>query len=134
MNDVMELVEELEKAQAELKKARAELELARKIFWLARNHDFFLAGEGPLGEVNINCGDLFVAAADSQHVEESELDELIEICRRWPWAGCHAWVAAKRGGSPLRDSVRNPEWQRQYDEALLEIPALLEARKSQSHA
>ena len=133
MTDAMELVEELEKAQAELKKARAELELARKIFRLVRDHDAWLSPAGDATDVSINCNDMFLPGADAERVLESEIDDVLAVAQRWPSAGVYAWCSVKRSEGLWRRSGRE-EWLREFDEAVAGIPAFLESLRSQSHA
>jgi hypothetical protein len=108
-----------------------ELELARKIFWLLRNDQIFLTsynddkndwddGAYPA----INCNDIFVPGADAEGLNLEDLDDYINVVKKWPNAGSQAWCAVKRSAKPWRVGG-NKEWMIEYENAVAGIPEML---------
>lgn len=114
----------------------AELEVARKLFWLLRQDHVYLASYSEEKETwddgaypVISCNDLFVPGADGESLREEDLDDFIAVVKKWPNAGDAAWCAVKRSAKLWRRTARREEWQKEFDEAVAGIPALLTSRK-----
>lgn len=111
-----------------------ELERARKIFWLVANDKiFFSAYNNSKKDCDdgaypaINCNDVFVAAADAESLNINELDAFIEVVKKFPNYGEYAWVSYKRSGARPWRQPSSEEFKKEFEQALIEIPKIVES-------
>lgn len=117
----------------------AELRLARKVFWLAVNDHVFLASYSEEkrdwdddAHMAINLNDLFVPGADAHGVPDDQVDDLIEVCRRWPKWGDVAYATVRMGGDPTPWRRGIPEFDKTVAEVREFLAALANLPKSSS--
>jgi hypothetical protein len=94
-----------------------ELVLMQKLFFLALHDVIFFGtwdqaeserlGNAYWGEDAIPCllcnHTFYYASADAENFEESDIDIIIDLYKRFAYAGVTAWIAAKRGIEPLSE-------------------------------
>lgn len=103
------------------------VEKRRMILGLMQKDDLTLTAQeeedGGNVEMHVNCNDLFAwACADSEQVEDSELESLFQACKDDPIHGAEKWCCKKRNMQPQRPIVEDWKAKGAWDAEMEALP------------